>query len=173
MIDWDRHRARLDRADPLACRGAVVRVTGHTVESQGPPVGVGRTCEIHLADARRVPAEVVGFHHEHRVLLPLEPIDGIAPNDAVVARTTPRTIRLGPSILGHAMYNWTLRYVPASVVSVSLLGEPVGSTALAFLLLSESPPDTAVIGGAVILMGIVLASWGVGSRQTEMTATST
>jgi flagellum-specific ATP synthase len=103
MIDWDRHRARLDRADPLACRGAVVRVTGHTVESQGPPVGIGRTCEIHLADGRRVPAEVVGFHHEHRVLMPLETIDGIAPNDAVVARTRERTIRLGPSILGRVI----------------------------------------------------------------------
>ncbi len=77
---------------------------------------------------------------------------------------------IGPSILGHTMYNWTLRYVPASVVSVSLLGEPVGSTALAFLLLSESPPDTAVIGGVVILMGIILASWGVGSRQSDVTA---
>ncbi len=50
-----------------------------------------------------MPAEVVGFHHEHRVLLPLEPIDGIAPNDAVVARTTARTIRLGPSILGRVI----------------------------------------------------------------------
>ena len=80
---------------------------------------------------------------------------------------------IGPSILGHTMYNWTLRYVPASVVSVSLLGEPVGSTALAFILLSESPPETAVLGGAIILMGIILASWGVGSRQAEMTAAVT
>jgi len=102
-IDWDKHRARLERADPLACRGAVVRVTGHTVESQGPPVGVGRMCEIHLSDGRRVPAEVVGFHHEHRVLLPLETIDGIAPNDPVIARSTPRTIRLGPSVLGRVL----------------------------------------------------------------------
>jgi len=102
-INWNKHRARLDRADPLACRGAVVRVTGHTVESQGPPVGVGRTCEICLSDGRRVPAEVVGFHHEHRVLVPLENIDGIAPNDPVIARSTPRTIRLGPSVLGRVL----------------------------------------------------------------------
>ena len=74
---------------------------------------------------------------------------------------------LGPSILGHTMYNWTLRHVPASVVSVSLLGEPVGSSLLAFLLLSETPPELAVVGGAVILVGIVLASWGTGSRPNE------
>jgi drug/metabolite transporter (DMT)-like permease len=69
---------------------------------------------------------------------------------------------LGPSILGHTMYNWTLRHVPASVVSVSLLGEPVGSSLLAFLLLSEVPPELAVVGGAIILMGIVMTSWGAG-----------
>jgi drug/metabolite transporter (DMT)-like permease len=74
---------------------------------------------------------------------------------------------LGPSILGHTMYNWTLRHVPASVVSVSLLGEPVGSSLLAFLLLSEAPPELAVVGGAVILVGIVLASWGTGSRPKK------
>ena len=69
---------------------------------------------------------------------------------------------LGPSILGHTVYNWTLRHVPASVVSVSLLGEPVGSSLLAFLLLSEVPPDLAITGGAIILVGILMASWGTG-----------
>jgi len=103
LIDWDRHRHRLTQTAPLACRGKVVRVAGLTVQSQGPPIGTGRACEIHLSDGRRVVAEVVGFHHEHRVLLPLEPVDGIAPGDAVVARTDPRVIRLGPGILGRVI----------------------------------------------------------------------
>jgi flagellum-specific ATP synthase len=47
-----------------------------------------------------VPAEVVGFHHAHRILLPLEGIDGIAPNDAVIARANPRYIQLDRSMLG-------------------------------------------------------------------------
>ena len=80
---------------------------------------------------------------------------------------------LGPSILGHTMYNWTLRYVPASVVSVSLLGEPVGSSLLAALLLSEVPPEYTMIGGAIILVGIVMASWGVGSRSSLRVAAVT
>ncbi len=103
LIDWDQYRARLGCADTLACRGAVVRVTGQTVESQGPPVGVGRMCEIGMPDGRRVLAEVVGFHREHRVLFPLEDIDGIVPNAPVVACSRPRTIRLGPSILGRVL----------------------------------------------------------------------
>jgi drug/metabolite transporter (DMT)-like permease len=80
---------------------------------------------------------------------------------------------LGPSILGHTMYNWTLRYVPASVVSVSLLGEPIGSSLLAALLLSEVPPEFTIVGGAIILVGIVMATWGVRSRQSARVAAVT
>ncbi|NIP34859.1 MAG: EamA family transporter, partial [Thermoplasmata archaeon] len=80
---------------------------------------------------------------------------------------------LGPSILGHTMYNWTLRYVPASVVSVSLLGEPVGSSILAALLLSEVPPEFTIVGGAVILVGIVMATWGVRTRSNGRVAAVT
>ena len=80
---------------------------------------------------------------------------------------------LGPSILGHTMYNWTLRYLPASVVSVSLLGEPVGSSLLAALLLSEVPPEFTIFGGAVILVGIVMATWGVSARANGKVAAVT
>ena len=80
---------------------------------------------------------------------------------------------LGPSILGHTMYNWTLRYVPASVVSVSLLGEPIGSSLLAALLLSEVPPDFTIVGGAIILVGIAMATWGVRARASSRVAAVT
>ena len=103
VVDLQKYQMRLQRLNLLGCRGLVVRVTGLTVESKGPPVGVGQLCEIHLADGRRVPAEVVGFHKEHRVLLPLEGIGGIAPNDPVIARAAPRHILLGESILGRVI----------------------------------------------------------------------
>lgn len=61
-----------------------------------------------------------------------------------------------PGILGHTVYNWTLRYVKASVVSVSLLGEPIGASILAVFLLSEVPTIYTVIGGAIVLAGIYL-----------------
>ena len=102
-IDWKRCHERLEAAGLLACRGRVVRVTGLTVESQGPPIGIGQLCEIQMAGGRRVLAEVVGFHREHRVLLPLDHIDGIAPENPVIARRTPRYVRLGPAILGRVI----------------------------------------------------------------------
>jgi flagellum-specific ATP synthase len=102
-IEWDKLHARLRRAEPMACHGRVVRVTGLRVESEGPPVGVGHLCEIQTSDGRRLPAEVVGFQHEHRILIPLECIEGVAPNDPVVPAPTPRSIRLGPAALGRVL----------------------------------------------------------------------
>ena len=99
----EKYNEKLGRVQLLPCRGSVVRVTGLTVESKGPPVGIGELCEIRLTDGRRVPAEVVGFHNEHRVLLPLEGIKGIAPNDPVLARSNPRYITLGAGILGRVI----------------------------------------------------------------------
>jgi len=103
LLNLNKYRTRLKGRNLRPWRGAVVRVAGLTIESKGPPVGVGQLCEIHLADGRRVPAEVVGFHGEHRLLLPLEGIEGIAPGDAVVARPEPRCIALSEAILGRVV----------------------------------------------------------------------
>jgi drug/metabolite transporter (DMT)-like permease len=69
-----------------------------------------------------------------------------------------------PTILGHTMYNYALKYVKAQIISVSLLGEPIGSSILAIILLSEAPPEFTIIGGCLILPGIYLAYMG---RKTE------
>lgn len=68
-------------------------------------------------------------------------------------------LAIGPQLIAHSTYNWTLRWLPAALVSISLLGEPVGSTALAWLLLGEVPAGWTLAGAAVILAGIVLATW--------------
>ncbi|HHN93971.1 MAG TPA: EamA family transporter, partial [Anaerolineae bacterium] len=60
--------------------------------------------------------------------------------------------------LGHSSLNWALRYLSATYVTVATLGEPVGSTLLAWWLLGERPSIWAVVGGALILAGVVLAS---------------
>lgn len=63
-----------------------------------------------------------------------------------------------PQLLGHSVFNWALRFFPASIVSIALLGEPVGSTILAMLFLKELPTIIEVVGGSFILIGIALAS---------------
>jgi drug/metabolite transporter (DMT)-like permease len=65
-----------------------------------------------------------------------------------------------PTIFGHTLYNYALKYVKAQIISVSLLGEPIGSSILAVILLSESVPPLTIIGGCLILPGIYLAYLG-------------
>jgi drug/metabolite transporter (DMT)-like permease len=63
-----------------------------------------------------------------------------------------------PQLIGHTTYNWTLKYLTAALVAVTVLGEPIGSAILAFFLLNETPSLMAIAGGILILVGISLSS---------------
>jgi drug/metabolite transporter (DMT)-like permease len=65
-------------------------------------------------------------------------------------------ITLGPQIMGHTVFNWALRYVEASIVSGTILAEPVVSALLAWLILAEKPGLQTVLGGVVVLAGLFL-----------------
>lgn len=63
-----------------------------------------------------------------------------------------------PQLIGHSTYNWVLRYIPATLVAVITLIEPIGSAILAYFILRETPTDGVLLGGLLILIGIYLAS---------------
>jgi drug/metabolite transporter (DMT)-like permease len=69
-------------------------------------------------------------------------------------------ITLGPQIMGHTVFNWALRYVEASVVSGTILAEPVASAFLAWLILSEKPGLPTILGGVVVLVGLFMLLHG-------------
>lgn len=77
---------------------------------------------------------------------------------------TPKTylwllaIAIFPQLIGHSTYNWALRYLPVALVAVTTLGEPIGSSILAFIILKETPSTLQIIGGALILTGIYVTS---------------
>ena len=64
-----------------------------------------------------------------------------------------------PQLIGHSTYNWVLRYIPATLVAVITLVEPIGSAILAYFILRETPGTGVLLGGGLILAGIYLASW--------------
>ena len=103
LIDFDKFHSALGAVNLLNCQGSVVRVSGLTVESSGPKLGLGELCAIDVRDGRRVLAEVVGFNNDRLILLPLEYIEGISPGDTVSARSTPRYINLSDSVLGRVL----------------------------------------------------------------------
>ncbi len=63
-------------------------------------------------------------------------------------------------ILGHTLYNWSLKYIRAAVASVALLGEPIGSSLLAYAMpwIHQQPSQFTLIGGGIILVGIYLTA---------------
>ena len=63
-----------------------------------------------------------------------------------------------PQLIGHSTYNWSLRYLPVALVAVTTLGEPIGSSILAFIILKETPSLLQIIGGVLILAGIYVTS---------------
>ena len=69
-------------------------------------------------------------------------------------------LALGPMLLGHTGLNWALKYLPAYVVNLTLLGEPLGATILAMILpgIREVPNGLTFVGGALILSGIYVTA---------------
>jgi drug/metabolite transporter (DMT)-like permease len=63
-------------------------------------------------------------------------------------------------IFGHTLYNWSLGYIRASVMSVALLGEPIGSSLLAYAIpwIHQEPSPYTIVGGGIILVGIYLTA---------------
>ncbi len=60
-----------------------------------------------------------------------------------------------PTIGGHTMFNYALKKVPAHIVATGVLGEPVGASILAYLLLPQQVPTVwIVIGGALVVSGL-------------------
>lgn len=63
-------------------------------------------------------------------------------------------------ILGHSSYNWALKWFSTGFVAVALLGEPIGSTFLAYILFDEGLTWLKLMGGLFILSAIYIAAAG-------------
>lgn len=63
-----------------------------------------------------------------------------------------------PQLIGHSSFNYALGKLPASFVSVTLLGEPLGTMLLAYIILDEQPGYTKAVGAILIFTGILIAA---------------
>jgi drug/metabolite transporter (DMT)-like permease len=72
----------------------------------------------------------------------------------------------GPMLLGHTGMNWALKHLPAHVVNLTVLGEPVGASILALLIpaIAERPDATTMLGGALILAAAI---WSLRAPANE------
>jgi drug/metabolite transporter (DMT)-like permease len=65
-----------------------------------------------------------------------------------------------PTLLGHSLMNWSVKWVSAATISMSILFEPVGASILAYFLLGEVIQPSQLVGGIFILTGIGTYLWG-------------
>lgn len=63
-------------------------------------------------------------------------------------------LALIPTLIGHTSFNWLLREVKASMIGVTILGEPIGSSLLAILVFEEYPSYWVIAGGSLVLISI-------------------
>lgn len=99
------------------------------------------------------------------LLTPGVPLVGYPPGDWLVFAA----LAAGPMMLGHTGVNYAIRYMPAYVANLAILGEAVGATLIAWLLpaIREVPPSRTLVGGALILVGIAVGTWKPRARRRD------
>ena len=61
-----------------------------------------------------------------------------------------------PNLLGHTLFNWSLKYVSTNIISIAILFEPIGAAILAFYVFNEYLSATQILGGFIVIAGITL-----------------
>lgn len=59
-------------------------------------------------------------------------------------------------VIGHSLFNWALKYLKATAVAAATLGEPVGASLLAYLILGEHPGWSVIFGALLVLSGVTI-----------------
>jgi len=87
------------------------------------------------------------------VLVAREPFTGYSTKTFVMLGL----LALVPQLIGHSAINWALAYVPAALVAVAILGEAVGATVLAAVVLRETPSGLEAAGALLVLAAVYVA----------------
>jgi len=68
-------------------------------------------------------------------------------------------LAVGPQLLGHTSFNWAIKYLSATFIAVTILGEPIAASLLALVVFPEQQlQPLQVAGGVVLLLGIAVAT---------------
>jgi drug/metabolite transporter (DMT)-like permease len=68
-----------------------------------------------------------------------------------------------PQLIGHTSFNWAVRWISPTLVTLTILAEPIGASILGIIVFQEIPGWQVGVGAAVILLGVAIAA--IGARQ--------
>lgn len=59
-----------------------------------------------------------------------------------------------PTLFGHSLFNWAIKWVSTTVISMAILFEPVGAAIFAYFILEETLGAAQLTGGMIILLSL-------------------
>ncbi len=84
--------------------GKITKVTGLTIESNGPMATIGELCYIYPNKSKTpIKSEVVGFKDDKILLMPLGEMEGIASGSVVVGSGRTLSINVGSDLIGRVV----------------------------------------------------------------------
>ncbi|MEZ4465862.1 MAG: DMT family transporter [bacterium] len=64
-----------------------------------------------------------------------------------------------PQLVGHSLLTWSLRHTTPAIVGMATVGEPVGASIVAWLVLGEAVTGEVAVGSVIILAAVITALW--------------
>lgn len=61
-----------------------------------------------------------------------------------------------PTFFGHSLFNWAMKWLNNSTVSMAIVFEPVAATFLAYIVLKETMIWSQLLGGTIVVFGLFL-----------------
>ena len=70
-------------------------------------------------------------------------------------------------VIGHTSFNWAVRWISPTLVTLAILLEPLGSSLMGFAIFGEIPHNLVLLGAGVVLMGVALGIFGVREEEQK------
>jgi len=103
-IDIRKYIHRINERRFIKYIGNITKVTGLTIESNGPIASIGELCYIYPHNKKEhILAEVVGFRDDNVLLMPLGDMNGIAPGSKVIASGKTLKVPVGEELVGRVL----------------------------------------------------------------------
>ena len=104
MISIDEIKSKTENIDTYDYYGKVSRVTGLTVESDGPVTQIGELCRIYsLDESCSSVAEVTGFKENKVVLMPFGELRGVGPGSKIISEKRSLQVKISDDLVGRIL----------------------------------------------------------------------
>ncbi|MEB3210382.1 MAG: DMT family transporter [Leptolyngbyaceae bacterium] len=174
-----------ERPSPRTLLGIAITITGSIIVSlvgsasssigENPLLGNGLALvgswsfSLYFLLGRAAQRRNLSLHHHAAiaytiaavVLLPIPLLTGHAYGDyPAEVYGYAALMALIPQLIGHTTLNWAVNHIPPTLVTLTILLEPIGASLLGYLAFQEVPTVNVWIGAIIIIAGVAIAVLG-------------